>query len=70
MLNKMLDGFEGHLTNKKWASMNQCSPDTALRDIRELVEHGVLASAGAGGRSTHYVLCEGEIRDPVPSVRT
>lgn len=58
MLNKMLDGFEGNLTNKKWAAMNQCSPDTALRDIKELVERGVLASAGAGGRSTHYVLSE------------
>jgi len=56
MLNKMLDGFEGNLTNKKWASMNDCSPDTALRDIKELVDRGVLVSAGAGGRSTHYVL--------------
>lgn len=56
MLNKMLDGFEGNLTNKKWVAMNNCSPDTALRDIKELVERGVLLSAGAGGRSTHYVL--------------
>lgn len=56
MLNKMLDGFDGNLTNKKWASMNECSPDTALRDIKELVGRGVLISAGAGGRSTHYVL--------------
>lgn len=56
MLNKMLDGFDGNLTNKKWASMNDCSPDTALRDIKELVDRGVLISAGAGGRSTHYVL--------------
>ena len=58
MLNQMLDGFEGNLTNKKWASMNHCSPDTALRDIKELVDRGVLVSAGAGGRSTHYVLGE------------
>lgn len=56
MLNKMLDGFDGNLTNKKWASMNDCSPDTALRDIKELVDRGVLVNAGAGGRSTHYVL--------------
>lgn len=40
------------------ASMNKCSPDTALRDIKELVKRGVLVSAGAGGRSTHYVLCD------------
>lgn len=56
MLNKMLDGFEGNVTNRKWAAINHCSPDTALRDIKELVERGVLLSAGAGGRSTHYVL--------------
>jgi len=58
MLNKMLDGFEGNLTNKKWVTMNHCSPDTALRDIKELVDRGVLVSAEAGGRSTHYVLAE------------
>ncbi len=58
MLNMLLDGFDGNLTNKKWAAINHCSPDTALRDIKELVERGVLASAGAGGRSTHYVLME------------
>ena len=56
MLNKMLDGFEGNVTNRKWAAINHCSPDTALRDIKELAERGVLLSAGAGGRSTHYVL--------------
>jgi Fic family protein len=58
MLSKMLDGFEGNLTNKKWVAMNHCSPDTALRDIKELVERGILVNADAGGRSTHYVLCE------------
>ena len=58
MLNKMLDGFEGNLTNKKWVAMNHCSSDTALRDIKELVDRGVLVSAEAGGRSTHYVLAE------------
>ena len=58
MLNMMLDGFEGNLTNKKWVAINHCSPDTALRDIKELIERGALVSAGAGGRSTHYVLGE------------
>lgn len=58
MLNLLLDGFEGKLTNKKWVAINHCSADTALRDIKELIERGVLVSAGAGGRSTHYVLSE------------
>lgn len=66
MLNKLLDGFEGKLTNKKWVAINKCSPDTALRDIKELIDRGILVSAGAGGRSTHYVLSYGPSlsRDP------
>ncbi len=62
MLNKLIDGFEGNLTNKKWVTMNHCSPDTALRDIKELVEQGIIVSTGAGGRSTQYVL--GEFNSP------
>ncbi len=54
MLNKMLDGFEGKLTSSKWAKLAKCSQDTALRDILELMERGVLAKDPAGGRSTSY----------------
>lgn len=56
MLNKLLDGFEGKLTSSKWAKITKSSADTALRDISELVALGVLQKAGAGGRSTHYLL--------------
>ncbi len=63
MLNKLLDGFEGNLTNKKWVAMNKCSSDTALRDIKELIDRGVLVSAGAGGRSTHYILSDVQTLD-------
>lgn len=42
MLNRLLDGFEGNLTTSKWAGIAKCSPDTALRDILELVERGIL----------------------------
>jgi len=42
LLNRMLDGFDGKLTSRKWATMAKCSSDTALRDINELVERGVL----------------------------
>lgn len=34
----------------------ECSPDTALRDIHDLIEKGVLQKNGAGGRSTSYGL--------------
>lgn len=54
LLNRLLDGFEGKLTSSKWATIAKCSPDTALRDINELLLYGVLRKSGAGGRSTSY----------------
>lgn len=54
VLNRLLDGFEGKLTNSKWAAIAKCSPDTALRDINDLLARGVLSKTGAGGRSTSY----------------
>jgi Fic family protein len=56
LVNRLLDGFEGKLTSSKWASIAKCSPDTALRDINELVALGVLKKSDSGGRSTSYVL--------------
>ena len=56
LLNKLLDGFNGNLTSKKWAVIAKCSPDTALRDITDLIDKGLLMKAPAGGRSTHYQL--------------
>ena len=59
MLNRLLDGFEGNLTSSKWAAVEKCSPDTALRDISELVEHNILKKDEGGGRSTSYSLVDG-----------
>lgn len=56
LLNKLLDGFEGKLTSSKWAAIAKCSPDTALRDINDLLARGVLRKLDAGGRSTSYEL--------------
>ena len=56
VLNRVLDGMEGKLTNAKWAAMGKCSADTALRDINDLLERGVLARLEGGGRSTGYLL--------------
>lgn len=56
LLNRLLDGFEGKLTSSKWALIAKCSQDTALRDIGDLVERGILVRQEAGGRSTHYEL--------------
>lgn len=56
ILNRLLDGFEGKLTTAKWAKLAKCSHDTALRDIADLIERGVLVKDEAGGRSTSYSL--------------
>jgi len=56
LINRLLDGFEGKLTSSKWAAIAKCSPDSALRDINDLIERGVLKKAESGGRSTSYEL--------------
>jgi len=58
ILNRVLDGFEGNLTTSKWAKMAKCSTDTALRDILDLVQRGVLVRNPGSGRSTSYSLAE------------
>lgn len=58
MLNRLLNGFEGKLTTSKWAQIEKCSQDTALRDIDDLVARGILRKDPAGGRSTSYSLVE------------
>ncbi len=59
LINRLLDGFEGKLTSSKWAAIAKCSPDSALRDITQLLELGVLKKAPGGGRSTSYELSDG-----------
>jgi Fic family protein len=56
LINRLLDGFEGNLTTSKWAKLAKCSQDTALRDILDLVERGILVRNPGGGRSTSYTL--------------
>ncbi len=56
ILNRLLDGFEGKLTSTKYAKIANCSQDTALRDIGDLLKRNVLARDEAGGRSMSYSL--------------
>ncbi len=60
IVNRLLDGFEGKLTSSKWALIEKCSPDTALRDIADLVQQGLLKKNEGGGRSTSYSLAAGQ----------
>ena len=54
VINRLLDGFEGNLTTSKYAKLANCSTDTALRDIRELLDHGIFAQNPGRGRSASY----------------
>lgn len=67
LVNRLLDGFDGKLATGKWAAIAECSPDSALRDINELVALGVLRKAAAGGRSTHYELATTSPAPPPPA---
>lgn len=58
MISRLLDGLEGNLTSSKWATIERCSPDTALRDITDLVDRNILKKNTGGGRSTSYSLAE------------
>ena len=58
ILNKLFDGFDGKLKSSKWAKITKCSPDTALRDIQDLIGKGILQQEFQGGRSTNYELTD------------
>jgi len=50
ILNRLLNGFDGHLTTSKYAKPAKCSH----RDILALVALGALTRNSAAGRSTSY----------------
>jgi Fic family protein len=56
ILNMLIDDFDGVLNTTKWAKIGKCSQDTALRDIQDLIEKGILTKTEQGGRSTNYEL--------------
>ena len=56
IVNRLLEGFEGTLTTVKWATLTKTSHDTALRDIQDLIDRGILKKDAGGGRSTSYSL--------------
>lgn len=58
LINLQFDGFFGKLTSGKWAKIGKCSSDTALNDIKDLLNKGMLIKNGEGGRSTNYSLPE------------
>lgn len=58
ILNKLFDDFEGKLQTSKWAKITKTSTDTALRDIKDLVEKGILQQTDERGRNANYILVD------------
>ncbi|MBQ9312611.1 MAG: Fic family protein [Bacteroidales bacterium] len=56
VINLLLDDFFGVLNSSKWAKINKCSQDTALRDINDLIQKDILKKGTSSGRSTNYIL--------------
>ena len=54
MLNRVLDGFEGKLTARKWAVIAKCSMPTAQRDIKDLIDRGLLIRNEGGSKNASY----------------
>jgi len=65
VLNKLLDfgpdGFQGGLSNKKYTRIAKTSSATATRDLKALVEAGMLTQTG-GGRSVRYGVAWEELK--------
>lgn len=56
VLNALLDSGEEELSTSKYAKLAGASLDTALRDIKQLIEANVLKAGTSGGRSKRYTL--------------
>ena len=46
---------EGKITTKGYCELNNIVPDTANRDLKDMMEKGLVKRVGKG-RSTHYAL--------------
>lgn len=61
IINTMLENdFKGYMNTSKYAKLSKCSNDTALRDIQDLKNRGLLIKNLGGGRSTSYRLLRRE----------
>lgn len=56
ILNRFLDDFEGKLTARKWSAIAKCSMPTAQRDIKDLIDRGILIRNPGGSKNTSYDL--------------
>ncbi|MBE9544149.1 MAG: Fic family protein [Proteobacteria bacterium] len=66
-INRLLDagpgGFEGGMTNRKYAGLTHVSRATAQRELADLVAKGILQPNPGGGRSASYDLVWDKIKN-------
>lgn len=68
VLNTYLDGYEAKITVKNWAKIAEVSPDTAARDIGNLVELTVLRPTPGRVRDVAYSLIFTKDEDNIADV--
>ena len=56
MLNIFLDGKEAKLTAQNWSRLGAISLDTAIRDIADLVNKGILSAYPGRTRKVEYAI--------------
>jgi len=56
LLNRFLDGLRGKLTARRWAAIARCSMATAQRDLKDLVDRGVIIRSEGGSKNTSYTI--------------
>lgn len=61
VLRRVVEGFEGHITTKKWQALTGCSDVTAYRDVADLVERGILVKNPGGSRKSSYRLAQAPV---------
>ena len=66
-INRLLEagpcGFEGGMTNRKYAGITHISRATAQRELADLVSKGILRRNPGGGRNASYDLVWDDIKD-------
>lgn len=58
VLNIYLNGYEGKISSKNWASLAKCSSDTANRDLQDLCQKGLLVCDDENAKRRTYHLVE------------
>jgi Fic family protein len=67
IINYLYDNYEnevGFLRTSSYAKLANCSTDTALRDLQDLVEKEILKSEDTGKKTNYVIISPKNIRIP------